>query len=140
MADTITPSRRSDNMRRIRAKHTHPEMVVRKLLYSLGYRYRLHAKDLPGKPDVVFRSKKQAIFIHGCFWHQHDQCRAGRLPASRPEYWVPKLGRNVERDRDHTEQLIGAGWDVLTVWECQLYDRERLESVLREFLHEHITR
>ena len=134
MTDSLNPSRRSENMRRIKAKNTKPEMVVRKLLHSLGYRYRLHAKDLPGKPDVVFRRLKRAIFIHGCFWHQHGECREGRLPGSRPEYWIPKLGRNVERDRNHAAQLIDAGWRVLTLWECETVDPDFLKRALCAFL------
>ncbi len=134
MADTLDPSRRSENMRRIKAQNTKPEMMVRRLLHSLGYRYRLHAKELPGKPDIVFRRRKRAIFVHGCFWHQHEQCREGRLPGTRPEYWVPKLGRNVERDRNNSAQLMRAGWQVLTIWECEVVDYEALKQSLRSFL------
>jgi DNA mismatch endonuclease (patch repair protein) len=121
-------------MRRIKAKDTKPEMVVRKLLHSMGYRYRLHAKELAGKPDVVFRRLKRAIFVHGCFWHQHGECREGRLPGTRPEYWIPKLGRNVERDHRHTESLTQAGWQVLILWECQLSDLKTLEKSLSAVL------
>jgi DNA mismatch endonuclease (patch repair protein) len=134
MTDSLNSSRRSENMRRIRAKDTKPEMVVRRLLHSLGYRYRLHVRDLPGKPDVVFRKLKRAIFVHGCFWHQHGECREGRLPGTRPEYWVPKLARNVERDQRHAQLLGEAGWQVLTLWECQIGDLKALERTLRTFL------
>ena len=121
-------------MRRIKAQDTKPEMMVRRLLHSLGYRYRLHAKELPGKPDIVFRRRKRAIFVHGCFWHQHEQCREGRLPGTRPEYWIPKLSRNVERDRDNSAQLVQKGWQVLTIWECETGNDEALEESLRAFL------
>lgn len=100
----------------------------------MGYRYRLHAKELPGKPDVVFRRLKRAIFVHGCFWHQHVECREGRLPGTRPEYWIPKLGRNVQRDHEHVESLNAAGWRVLTIWECQTDDMAALEELIRTFL------
>ena len=110
-------------------------MVVRGLLHSLGYRYRLHAKDLPGKPDIVFRRRKKVILVHGCFWHQHSACREGRLPRTRREYWIPKLGRNVERDREHRESLEAAGWQTLVIWECELSNPEILEARFRAFLN-----
>ncbi len=134
MADPLNPSQRSENMRRIKARNTKPELTVRRLLHSLGYRYRLHAKELPGKPDIVFRGRKRAIFVHGCFWHQHEQCREGRFPGTRPEYWVPKLGRNVERDRSNSAQLVEAGWQVLIIWECETGNYEALKQSLRAFL------
>ncbi|KIC07881.1 endonuclease [Leisingera sp. ANG-M1] len=135
MADTLTPERRSANMAKIRAKHTKPEMLVRRMVHGMGYRYRLHRKDLPGKPDLVFGPRRKVIFVHGCFWHLHD-CRAGRIPSSRRDYWEPKLLRNVERDAEHLAELEGAGWQVLTVWECETKDQEELEVRLRTFLSE----
>lgn len=113
-----------------------PEMAVRSLVHALGYRYRLHSKDLPGKPDLVFRSRKKIIFVHGCFWHQHDsvKCLDGRMPKSQLEYWKPKLDRNVERDQQNQQALQNAGWDVLTVWECEIKDQQKLEADIREFL------
>jgi DNA mismatch endonuclease (patch repair protein) len=134
MADSLTPSRRSENMRRIRAKNTKPEMIVRRLLHAMGYRYRLHAKELPGKPDVVFRLQKKAIFVHGCFWHQHSVCPDGRLPGSKQEFWIPKLTRNVLRDKKQIEQLEEAGWRVLVVWECQTIDLKELRQGLSRFM------
>src|ERR1700761_3512616 len=98
MADHLSPERRSKKMSRISSKDTKPELVVRRLLHGLGYRYRLHRKDLPGKPDLVFTKRKKVIFVHGCFWHQHSECREGRIPGSRLDYWEAKLKRNVERD------------------------------------------
>lgn len=133
MADRLSPTRRSENMRRIKGKDTAPEMVVRRLVHGMGYRYRLHAKDLPGKPDLVFRRRKAVVFVHGCFWHQHD-CRDGRQPGSRQDYWRPKLARNVERDRDAVERLITDGWRVLVVWECETGDTMVLARRLSKFL------
>jgi DNA mismatch endonuclease (patch repair protein) len=110
-------------------------MAVRRLLHAMGYRYRLHASDLPGKPDVVFRSRRKALFIHGCFWHGHS-CRKGRRPASRAEYWDAKIDRNVARDIDLIEQLRTDGWKVLVVWQCETRKRdlETLSAQLRTFL------
>src|SRR5262245_26748245 len=98
--DKIAPKRRSANMARIRSVNTGPEMTVRRMAHGLGYRYRLHHRDLPGKPDLVFVAQKKIIFVHGCFWHQHEHCREGRLPGSNSEYWQPKLTRNVRRDAE----------------------------------------
>lgn len=134
MSDSVTPAKRSENMRRVKSKNTKPEMLVRKLLYSLGYRYRLHARELPGKPDIVFRGRAKALFVHGCFWHQHSVCRRGRPPASRHEFWIPKLARNLERDQAQGEKLAALGWEVLVVWECELADRKALEARLEDFL------
>jgi DNA mismatch endonuclease (patch repair protein) len=127
-------SGRSENMRRIRSKDTKPEMVVRRMLHGLGYRYRLNAKDLPGKPDIVFRLRKRAILVHGCFWHQHDKCREGRLPGSRQEYWLPKLARNIVRDEENLVQLERLGWKTLILWECELDDATLLRRRLTRFL------
>ncbi|EZP73536.1 T/G mismatch-specific endonuclease [Sphingomonas paucimobilis] len=123
-------------MRAIRSKNMKPEMIVRKLLHALGYRYRLHAKELPGKPDIVFRKRRKCIFVHGCYWHQHPdpQCADARLPKSNLEYWLPKLARNVERDAQHAAALEQAGWKVETIWECETKDQNQLAMRLREFL------
>jgi DNA mismatch endonuclease (patch repair protein) len=122
-------------MRKIRHKNTKPEMFVRKLVTKLGYRYRLHVKDLPGKPDLVIRRLKRAIFVHGCFWHLHADCREGRIPSSRTGYWAPKLLRNVERDKAHLETLEKIGWRVLVIWECELADNN-LSNRIDAFLNE----
>jgi DNA mismatch endonuclease, patch repair protein len=108
-------------MSAIRAKNSKPEMTVRRLVYGMGFRYRLHRRDLPGKPDLVFGPRGKVIFVHGCFWHQHPDpaCLDGRLPKSRTEYWHAKLAKNVERDRLHCEALAAAGWRVMTIWECE---------------------
>lgn len=125
---------RSENMRRIRSKDTAPEMTVRRAAFRLGYRYRLHRKDLPGRPDLVFPGRHKVVFVHGCFWHQHRACGEGRLPRSRREYWVPKLQRNVQRDAEETAALHAAGWETLVIWECETKDTAALALRLRQFL------
>lgn len=132
--DKISPQRRSANMRAIRSKGMKPEMLVRRLVHSLGYRYRLHRKDLPGKPDLAFIGQRKAIFVHGCFWHQHPGCREGRVPGSNTGYWGPKLARNAERDRENEARLRAAGWRVLTVWECETGQPDALSARLISFL------
>jgi DNA mismatch endonuclease (patch repair protein) len=121
-------------MRRIRSKDTTPELMVRQLLYRLGYRYRLHYTKLPGKPDIVFPGRHKAIFVHGCFWHAH-QCRTAHQPRTNLGYWSPKLVRNVERDARNQAALLSLGWEILVIWECQTrlcsYD---LEKALVAFL------
>jgi DNA mismatch endonuclease, patch repair protein len=136
MVDALSVVRRSENMRRITSKNTKPEMLVRRLVHGMGFRYRLHVKTLPGKPDLVFSKRLKAIFVHGCFWHQHNQCREGRVPSSREDYWRPKLERNVQRDKKHVRRLRREGWSVLTVWECQLRDTDLLKRKLRNFLND----
>ena len=132
--EKLTPERRSENMRRITSKHTKPEVFVRRLLHRLGFRYRLHCQGLPGKPDLVFRGRKKVIFVHGCFWHLHADCREGRIPSSRREYWEPKLRGNRKRDQNHLDLLAAAGWSALVIWECEIQDVARLESRLTGFL------
>jgi DNA mismatch endonuclease, patch repair protein len=136
VADTLTPKQRSDNMRRIKSKGMKPELAVRRLVHGLGYRYRLHHKDLPGKPDLVFRPRRKVVFVHGCFWHGHDDpaCRDSRAPRSNESYWQPKLARNKERDAKNLAALRGSGWDVLVIWECEMRDITALKSRLQAFL------
>jgi len=133
--DIFTPQQRSRIMRAVGQKNTKPEMAVRRLLHAMGYRYRLHAAELPGRPDVVFRRRRKAVFVNGCFWHGHD-CDRGRRPASRKEYWEAKIDRNVARDLDRIERLHTQGWEVLVVWECETLQRdaEALSARLRSFL------
>jgi len=121
-------------MRRIRSWHTKPELIVRSLLHGLGYRFRLHRRDLPGKPDLVFPARQKVIFVHGCFWHQHRGCADGRLPKSRTSYWVPKLLRNHRRDRSCRAKLARLGWRSCVIWDCQTKDRDRLQKRLVRFL------
>jgi len=125
-------------MARIHGRDTKPEMVVRRMLHRMGYRYRLHRGDLPGKPDIVFGKRKKAIFVHGCFWHRHDDpgCRLARLPKSKLDFWLPKLSANAERDARHHADLKRLGWNVLVVWECELRQSEQLENKLRQFVGE----
>ena len=125
---------RSEIMAAVKSKDTHPEKVVRRMLFALGYRYRLHAKNLPGCPDIVFPSRRKAIFVHGCFWHGH-RCRAGRnRPASNTEYWNRKLTGNVNRDRHNIKILKKAGWSIHVIWECETRDSARMSSQLAAFL------
>lgn len=134
MADTFTKSKRSQIMRQVRSRDTKPELIVRRLLHRLGYRYRLHDGALPGKPDLVFPSRGKVVFVHGCFWHQH-RCRRGRrAPATNQDYWLTKLARNKERDRRNRQRLRRDGWDVLAVWECQMRDADSLADRLVTFL------
>jgi len=134
--DNLSRERRSENMRRIRSSGTKPEIIVRKLVTGLGYRYRLNRRDLPGKPDLVFAGRKKVIFVHGCFWHQHSNsdCRIVRVPKSALDYWRPKLERNAMRDADAEWQLRKAGWGVLVLWECEVNDAASLGRKLCEFL------
>lgn len=133
MVDKISPSRRSANMRAIRSSDTKPELLVRRLVHHCGYRFRLHRKDLPGKPDLVFPGRKAVIFVHGCFWHVHG-CPSVRVPKSNVDYWNPKLERNRERDQQSYSSLEKLGWKVLIVWECEIKDLDALERKLRIFL------
>jgi DNA mismatch endonuclease (patch repair protein) len=134
--DKLTPERRSENMRRIKSKDMKPELLVRKLVHGLGYRYRLHRKDLPGKPDLVFGPRKKVIFVHGCFWHGHvrEGCLDSRRPKSNTDYWNPKLTRNKERDAERIVALEADGWDVFVIWECETTDVKALQAKLRQFL------
>jgi DNA mismatch endonuclease, patch repair protein len=136
IADKLTPETRSANMSAIRSKDTKPEYIVRCLAHSLGYRFRLYRKDLPGTPDMVFPGRKAVIFIHGCFWHQHPDpsCKDSRLPKSNTDYWGPKLQRNQARDAENEAALLAQGWRVLVIWECQIKDREALSDRIKAFL------
>jgi DNA mismatch endonuclease (patch repair protein) len=136
MADVHTPKQRSYNMSRIRNSNTKPEMIVRKLIHKMGYRYRLHRKDLPGKPDLVFSKHRKIIFVHGCFFHMHD-CRYGQvIPKTNAEFWKNKRKSNVERDKKNVTELKNDGWDVLIIWECMTKKNEieYLPSLLRNYL------
>lgn len=119
MTDTVSPEKRSDVMSRVRSKDTKPEILIRTGLHALGFRYRLHVKDLPGKPDLVFRRYRSVIFVNGCFWHGHS-CPRCRMPNSNTDYWRRKVARNMERDAINRRSLLDEGWRVLTIWECAL--------------------
>ncbi|MGE4441037.1 MAG: very short patch repair endonuclease [Desulfomicrobium sp.] len=134
MTDTLSPAERSELMSRIRSKDSGPEMRLRRLIYRLGYRYRLHVKDLPGTPDLVFPSRRAVIFMHGCFWHHHEGCKLARLPKSKLDFWKKKLESNKNRDASQQLRLHELGWRVLVVWECELDDADRLTMTIRHFL------
>ena len=132
--DSLTPKERSEIMARVRSKNTRPEILVRKLVSTLRHRYHLHQKNLPGCPDLVFRRKHKVIFVHGCFWHRHANCALARMPKSRLDFWTRKLEGNRRRDARNKRALAREGWKVLTIWECQLRDAERLKGRIRRFL------
>ena len=134
MTDTLSPRERSERMSRVRSTDTKPEMRVRRLVHGLGYRYRLHVRERPGTPDLVFPSRRAVIFVHGCFWHRHENCALARLPKSRLDFWRKKLESNTTRDAAQQERLRELGWRVLVVWECQLGDTTKLTDTIRHFL------
>jgi DNA mismatch endonuclease (patch repair protein) len=134
MADHLSPEQRSLNMARIGSRDTAPEMTVRKLLHSRGFRYRLHDAKLPGKPDVVFPGRRKAVFVHGCYWHRHRGCRYAFTPVTRPDFWLRKFAANVERDARVIGELRCRGWQVLVVWSCETRDQAALASKLTDFL------
>jgi DNA mismatch endonuclease (patch repair protein) len=124
--DVLTPEQRRKNMSAIRSRNTNPERVVRAFLHRLGFRFRLHSRTLPGRPDIVLPRYKTVVFVHGCFWHRHPACRFATTPASRREFWQKKFQENVERDRRAQAELRETGWTVLVVWECQIKESESL--------------
>lgn len=134
MADRISKEHRSWNMSRIRSKNTSPEMRVRAFLHRHGYRFRLHDKKLPGRPDIVLRRYRTVIFVHGCFWHRHSDCKYAYMPKSRVEFWNEKFRSNVMRDKEKERLLADAGWKVLTVWECETVSPEKMKLALRSLL------
>lgn len=134
MVDTVSPEVRSRIMARVRSKGMKPEMKVRRLLHGLGYRYRLHRSDLPGRPDLVFPSRRKVVFVNGCFWHYHPGCDRVRIPATNRDYWVGKLERNRARDERNLSLLEEMGWSVMTAWECRLRDIDTMTAQLVEFL------
>ena len=131
--DRLTAKERSENMRRVRAKDTVPEMLVRRLVHGMGFRYRLHVTALPGKPDLVFPRMSKIIEVRGCFWHQHKCCKA-HIPKSRTEFWRSKLNGNKRRDKQNERQLLALGWAVCAVWECELKNLDEVKRRLAQFL------
>jgi DNA mismatch endonuclease (patch repair protein) len=121
-------------MARVRSKDMRPEIIVRKLIFALGYRYRLHVRSLPGCPDIVLRPLRKVVFVHGCFWHRHADCVLARMPKSRLDFWEQKLEGNRKRDERNKRALRREGWKVLTIWECQLKNTLRVEMRIRRFL------
>ncbi len=136
----MTSEQRSRTMRAVKDHDTKPEMVVRRRLHRMGYRYRLHRKDLPGKPDIVLVPRRKVIFIHGCFWHGHSCKRGSRLPRANAEYWKMKIAGNIKRHAKQLVELAAAGWTELTLWECELADENAVERRLRDFLGETVIR
>lgn len=139
MTDTFEAEKRSQIMALVKSRNTKPEIIVRQLVHQLGFRFQLKTYPLPGNPDIVLPRYKIAIFVHGCFWHQHQECRGRRIPKSRLDYWQPKLQRNVERDKGNLQQLKASGWKAIVVWECSLKDlecaRKNLQSNLPKRLN-----
>ena len=133
--ETRSPEQRRRIMHAVKSKNTAPELTVRRLLHRLGYRFRLHRKDLPGRPDIVLSKYRKAIFVHGCFWHAHG-CAKGQPPKSRQDYWLPKLEANVNRDRAKLDELERLGWDVLVLWQCETKDANSLARRLQGFVDE----
>lgn len=129
-----TAEQRSRIMRAVKGADTTPELAVRRLAHGMGFRFRLHRRDLPGKPDLTFPSLRKVIFVHGCFWHGHDCARGARVPVQNRDYWTRKVARNAERDRNAQSALQRLGWKSLVVWECEIRDQARLRRALRRFL------
>lgn len=134
MTDKLSKELRSANMRAVHSRDTGPEIRVRRIAHGLGYRFRLHRRELPGKPDLAFLGQRKAIFVHGCFWHQHKGCKRATVPQSNTGFWLPKLERNAARDAKQLAALKESGWRALVVWECELKNERRLRSRLRRFL------
>ena len=132
--DRFSPQERSRVMSRVRGKDTLPELIVRRAAYSLGFRYRLHRKDLPGSPDIVFPKLRTVIFVHGCFWHRHPGCGRASVPQSRTEFWQSTLARNVERDRAARTTLEQMGWQVAVIWECETKNLDAVKRMLHQIL------
>ena len=126
---------RSRNMSAIKSKNTKPEIAVRKLLHSMGYRFRLHRKDLPGSPDIVLPKYKTVIFVHGCFWHRHENCRYASIPKTRKEFWENKFKTNVKRDKEIQEKIKNIGWKYVVIWECEARNIESIEEKIKRFLN-----
>ncbi len=132
--DFLSVEQRSARMRLVRSTNTKPELAVRRIVWGLGWRYRLHVRSLPGKPDLVFRKSKKVIFVHGCFWHAHEGCRRATIPRTRVEFWLEKLDYNKRRDQENRLLLEAAGWKVLVIWECEITNRPALTNQLTSFL------
>jgi len=132
MTDHLTKKKRSWNMSRIRAKNTKPEIIVRSFLHRNGFRFRLHRKDLPGKPDIVLKKYNTVIFVHGCFWHQHEGCKRASIPDTNKEYWVPKLEKNKKRFEEVKKNLDELGWNVAVIWECETKNKNKLREIVKK--------
>lgn len=131
---TITPEVRSQMMAAVKGKNTKPEIIVRKMLHAMGFRFRLHRKELPGRPDIVLPKYRTVVLVNGCFWHQHPGCQMSRRPKSRPDYWEPKLDGNIQRDKKNRTELVKLGWRVITIWECELENPEEIAAKLKNLI------
>ena len=127
--DTLTPKQRSERMSRVRSKDTKPELAVRRLIHGMGLRYRLHRRNLPGSPDLVFSSRRKVIFVHGCYWHRHENCKLAAMPKSNTEFWESKFAKNQERDKRKLEECKKEGWKVTVIWECETKDGNFTEKL-----------
>jgi len=136
MTDRFTREERSAIMSRVKGRNTQPEMAVRRALHRMGFRYRLHASDLPGRPDIVLPRHRKVVLVHGCFWHGHEGCPRAARPSANADFWAHKLDANIHRDAEVREQLHRLGWQVLTVWQCEARDLAGLERRLRSFMME----
>lgn len=132
----MSPSERSERMSRIRSSNTAPEVALRRAMHAIGFRFRLHSKGLPGKPDIVLPRHKTVSFVHGCFWHRHSGCKIATTPKTNTEFWVEKFDRNVVRDARTREQLEGLGWRVIVVWECELRSANQVAGAVRRVVDE----
>lgn len=132
--DKFSPDKRSEIMRHIHGKDTGPEKKIRSTIHRMGFRYRMYVPNLPGKPDLVFPGKKRVIFVHGCFWHHHKNCKRGNFPKSRKDYWIPKLLRNQARDVKNAAKLRRLGWKVMVIWQCEISDMGKLSRRIARFL------
>lgn len=135
MVDHLTPEKRSWNMSRVRSRDTDPEMKVRKLLFSMGYRYRLNVKTLPGKPDIVLKKWNTVIFVHGCFWHRHKGCKDATTPKTRTEWWTQKFRKNILNDQEKQHALKSLGWNVIVIWECEIKNKTVLTDKINTILN-----
>jgi len=135
MSDRHTPEQRRFNMQQIKGTNTKPEILLRKLLFSKGFRYRINNKNLPGKPDIVLKKYNTVIFVNGCFWHGHENCRYYVIPKTRTEFWTEKINGNKRRDKKNTDLLLQKGWKVITVWECEL-KKDKLDQTVEQLIHE----
>lgn len=133
--DTLSSEQRSERMSRVKGRDTKPELIVRRMVHGMGFRFRLHRRDLPGKPDLTFPRRRKVIFVHGCFWHRHHGCHLARMPKSRVDFWSKKLGANADRDQRNLKALAASGWETMIVWECELVDADSLQERVATFLN-----
>ena len=138
MPDVYDQTQRSKVMRSVKSENTKPEVIVRQMLHALGYRFRLHRSDLPGKPDIVLPRHRKVIFVHGCFWHQHPNCKDAERPQSNTNYWNRKFDRNVQRDQEHMSALRESSWSVLVVWTCETRNKDQLLQMLEAFMRDDV--